>query len=490
MVDLPFHIKAKFVCGELEINDVYLEIHLPKNDNDEIVANCMPNNEQLQLLLGKYAFSIEGNAVDEFCIYNKIKVKEAIFQQMLPRKITKDEESYIVKFLLMDFYAAYERDNVQNNKEINGWFYVTLLGNLAPHKVLDCKPSGEVKVEPYVTNNFSLGESLIINLDTKYFYDSENRFKNQIATITYSKNVAEFSFQGAFEDIEKYSHHLDDFLMLMSFGIRKRTLCTGWIADNKNKFIKYLRRDIVIPEYIDENLLPNYLIEPNELKDFLLHSYQIFRTSDNQDILRRAIFPIPTDDKISTESYYLILFSCLESLLLYYKKAKDLESILAEEDFKIIKTYFKAHLKKSFIKPDATLFSSEQIDVLKKYSPFKRKMVYEKISELNRPSFSSILEKFCDDYELNLIDLWTLINKKGQVSLSHIRNKLIHGDTFKASQHKSLIIAQEHLRIIVERMILRILDWPLEKTRVSSEKLKNSYLFQENINEHMKILNS
>ncbi len=488
MIDLPIKINAKLVSAELELNDVYIEIYLPKNDEDEIYANCMPNNNQLKLLLGKYAFAIEGISVDQFNLYNKIKIKEAVFHDMLPRRINKDEESYLVKLLLMDFYAEYEGDISKKEQEINGWYYVNRLANLSPHKVLECKSSGEIKVEPYTTNDFSLSDNFIIKLDTKYFYDSDEKRKDQISTVSYFRNVAEFSFQGLFEEIENYSYKLDDFLMLMSFGIRKRTVCTGWIANNKSKFIKFIKRDIVIPPYKDENLLPNYLIEPNELKNFLIHSYRKYQSIDNKDILQRAISPIPIDEKVGTEPTYLILFSCLESILLYYKKINNLETIINEDDFKIIKISFEDYLKNIFSKPDEVSFTEKQINILKGYLPYKRKMVYEKISELNRPSFNSILEKFCGDYNLDLSDLWPLANSHNKISLSQIRNKLIHGDTFKAVQHKSLIIALEHLNIIVERMILKILEWPLEKTRVSPEKIKNSYLFQEDINQHMKIL--
>jgi len=474
---------------KLIVRDVYLEIKFPKSDNDEVYINCFPTNEQLKIILDKRIFNITGEAYDEFNLYDKITIKEAIFHEILPRRITKDEESYLVVFTCMDLCAEFERKHSEADKIIEGWFYISLLASLSPAKTLNCKPSGDVEVLPYTTHKFNLDENFIISLDTKYIYDSANKsFSNQLATVSYSKDVAEFNFQGEFTKIPYYSNLLDDFLMLMSFAIRKRTVCTGWIANNNRKHMKFIRRDIVIPKYNDENLLPGYLVEPSELANFLQKSFPKLQNFDNVDIIERAINPLPSNIETSTESYFLILFSCLESVLLFHKKNKNLETIITESDFHIISSRLKKNIEDYLVNSNNEELSNRETEILKNYDDSKISMLSEKISELNRPSFRRILDDFCSNYLLSLEDLWPVTGSNHGINLSKIRNKLIHGDTFKASQHYSLIIAGQHLQTIVERVILKVLDWDIEKTRAAPSKIKNNLLMKEAIEKHMKIL--
>ena len=482
MIDFPLRINAKLQSGNFVINDVYSEIRFPKNDQDEIFIDCFPTNEQVGMILGKHAFSITGVAVDECNNYNKIIIEEARFNKILTHKIANKKESYQIIFHCMDLYSEYKRDNLKTIENIEGWFNISLLASIGPHKVFDRKLSGIVNILSYKTYKFNLESDFTITFDTMYFNDLENKFENQIASVSYVKNVAEFSFVGNFNKIEHYSKLLNDFLMLLSFAIRKRTVCTGWCANNGKEHVKYIKRNIVIPEYKDEHLFPDYLIKPSELKNFLESSFPKFKKLENNELIRRAIFPIPTDDRISTESYFLILFSCLESILLYHKKYKRLETIINDAEFQTIRPIIQKTLKSLFL-------NDKESEILKNYDSNKRKMVYQKISELNRPSFKTILDDFCSDYDLNLHDLWEITETKNGISLTQIRNKLIHGDIFPSSYFESIIIAQNHLRVIVERMILKVLDWDIEKTRVAPSKFINNIVSKENILKHMKLLN-
>jgi len=487
MQNFPLKMKAEFKSENLIVKDVYIEVRLPQKDKDEIFLDCFPTDEQFKKIIGKHNFSITGISTDDFNSYDKITIKEAIYMKFLPLLDLKNEEKYHIIFQCMDLYAEVEQNNSEE-KDIEGHFYINLLASLSPNKVFDRKPSGIVKVSEYTTHKFNLDENFVISFDTKYFYDQEKQTKEQIENICYFSNIAEFNFNGNLNDIEHYSKLLNDFLMLMSFGIRKRVVHTGWVVNNNKKFILKLKRDIIVPEYKGENLLPNYLIEPNELNNFIRSSYKIFRELNHQDIIRRAIFPLLTEAKISTESQFLILFSCLESILSYHKKNKQFENIIEEEDFKSIRGLIQGELKDLFSNCSKNNISEKQVEILKKYDSNKRAMVYQKISELNRPSFKMILDDFCNEYSLDLKDLWSITESNQGISLTQIRNKLIHGDALNFNQHKSLIIAYEHLKTVVERMILKILEWDISKTRVVPSKIKNNLIFKEDVVRHMKLL--
>lgn len=488
MIDNELKIVVNLISKEKKIENVYCEIKLPKSDKEEIYINCFPTTDQFKEMIGSHKFKIIGKPYDKFCFYDQIIVRDSIITKILPNKISKTEKSYLIIILCMDFYGEYEKSNIDKNKSISGWFYVSLLASLSPNKVLDCKPSGEINVTPYSTHKFSLDKKFTISFDTKYYYDSQLKYDEQIANVSYFKNVAEFNFRGSIKEVEHYSTLLDDLLMLMSFAIRKRTVCTGWIAESSSKYIIYIKRNIVIPSYKDENLLPNYLVEPNDLKIFLDHTFSKLYNLKHKEIIKRAIFPVPSANETGTEPSILLLFSCLESILLYHKKNKNYETIIDEDSFHIIRNDIARNLKqllKSYKSNDITKRKSE---VLKKYDSTRRKMFYDKISELNRPSFKMILEDFCSDYSLVLDDLWPITDSETGISLSEIRNKLIHGEVFDPAKNKSLIVAEFHLQAIVERMILKILEWDIKKTRVAKEKITNNAIFREDLKYHMKSL--
>lgn len=487
MYNFPLKMKAEFKSEDLLINDIYIEVRLPEKNKDEIYIDCFPTNKQFKKIIGKHNFSITGISTDDFNFYDKITIKEAVYMKFLPLLELKDEEKYHIIFQCMDLYAEVEQNN-NEEKSIEGYFYINLLASLSPNKVFDHKPSGVVKVLEYTTHKFNLDENFVISFDTKYFYDIEKQTEEQIENICYFSNIAEFNFKGNLNDIEHYSKLLNDFLMLMSFGIRKRVVHTGWVATNQKKSILKMKRNIVVPEYKGENLFPNYLIEPNELNNFISSSYKIFRELNHQDIIRRAIFPLPTEAKSYTEPQFLILFSCLESILLYHKKNKQFENIIEEEEFQSIRGLIQGELKDLFTNCSKNNISEKQVEILKKYNSNKRAMVYQKINELNRPPFKMILDDFCIDYSLEIKDLWSITESQEGISLSQIRNKLIHGDTLNFNQHKSLIIAKEHLKTIVERMILKVLGWDINETRVAPSKVKNILIFKEDVVRHMKLL--
>lgn len=59
--------------------------------------------------------------------------------------------------------------------------------------------------------------------------------------------------------------------------------------------------------------------------------------------------------------------------------------------------------------------------------------------------------------------------------LADIRNKLVHGYTFNNEEWNLMTIAHQHLQWRLERMLLRILGWDVNRSRVSSDFLDSNY---------------
>jgi hypothetical protein len=122
-----------------------------------------------------------------------------------------------------------------------------------------------------------------------------------------------------------------------------------------------------------------------------------------------------------------------------------------------------------------------------KYEQEKRKLLYEKIQELSRVSFGTAFKSFCEFYQIDLSDLWPIGGEEVSTSLTKIRNKIIHGGRFEREEYNAVICALSHLKWTLERCILRVLDWDVERSKVRSLFL-NNYIDYNEWKEKMKLL--
>ncbi|NTU70094.1 hypothetical protein HGB13_04770 [bacterium] len=104
----------------------------------------------------------------------------------------------------------------------------------------------------------------------------------------------------------------------------------------------------------------------------------------------------------------------------------------------------------------------------------QRCFIYNKLEDLNRISLRVVYDKFCEFYKIDLSDLWPLFGGDNVVGLAEIRNRLIHGDQSLIQFHDSLWVAEESLRFMLERILVKILGWPVYKTEVSENVLKTN----------------
>jgi hypothetical protein len=196
------------------------------------------------------------------------------------------------------------------------------------------------------------------------------------------------------------------------------------------------------------------LINSSDVDEFLLITAPS-ASAELDDVLRRAIkFALPLDNG-DTEVSFLSLSAALESLLTFFRR-QDKSKILAAGDFYKLETDLKKWLK-------------EQPALAKESA--KRALIYEKLPELNRFPFSSNFRRFCEHYSLDLEDLWPVTGKHAEWPLMEVRHRLVHGDPFVSRPDGAMTCAQMHLTWAVERMLLAVLGWPIERSNVSREAL-------------------
>lgn len=279
------------------------------------------------------------------------------------------------------------------------------------------------------------------------------------STTVFTDIIADCKTDVDIEQVEGTVHEIDDLLMLASFAIRRRCVCVGWSAYNSSKAVEFYRRNVHIPKKIDNDRSLDELVELFDFKNFMNTAYKNFIESKSIDYLRQAIlYTLPSDER-TLESSFSILYAALETLVLRFRKNNNLEYVLPPDsvDWKEFQSEFKKWIKTE----QNTIFNDKN----------KRSFVYNNLPALNRISFANAFEQMCIDYKVELNDLWPVADNSQGISLSGIRNKLLHGETFSLSEQNALMYANDHLQWIVERLILAVLGWPITHSRVSENFL-------------------
>jgi hypothetical protein len=203
-----------------------------------------------------------------------------------------------------------------------------------------------------------------------------------------------------------------------------------------------------------ENVEP--LIADEDLAAFLVATSPADGAELN-DILERALsFSVQSRNQ-SLEVSFITLSAALESVLTFFRR-QDEYKIMGAADF----SEFERDLKK-WLKQQPVLMNE----------PAKRALIYEKVPELNRFPYSHVFKKFCEHHSLDLSDLWPVIGKHADWPLTEIRHRLVHGDPFARRPPEAMVCAGAHLGWVVERMILCVLSWPIERSSISQPALRH-----------------
>lgn len=199
------------------------------------------------------------------------------------------------------------------------------------------------------------------------------------------------------------------------------------------------------------------LIAEVDLEEFLVATTPRDGAQLN-DILQRAICFALYSGGQSVEASFLSLSAALESVLTFFRRQSDYE-ILTADEFSELERDLKRWLKQH------PALASE---------PAKRALIYEKVPELNRFPVSYVFRSFCGHYCLDLTDLWPVTGKHAEWPLMEVRHRLVHGDRFLSRPEEAMACAQTHLSWVVERMLLTLLGWPIERSNVSADFLQQT----------------
>jgi hypothetical protein len=270
--------------------------------------------------------------------------------------------------------------------------------------------TGNVRAKQIVKPTFALCSG--VRLFFRKHFSSDSDTGDQLAQL-----VAEFKPKKrlATKSLKTVIDDLDDMLLLVSFAARRRCICTGWTySDEEGNLVRFYRRTYVLPPKsrwdIDE-----CLISIRSMMKFLRTAYASFGRASHKELIRNAIYAL-THEGGTLDNQFLRLFAGLESVLLHVQGVKQ-----------------KPGLK--FLKEKVHFFQTV--------------------------------------YNVDLTDLWPLLDRSSGTSLAQIRNRSIHGEYLNEASYRALTYATYNLRWTLERMLLSVLGWPIADSNVSKSFLPN-----------------
>lgn len=441
------------------VDHVLCKVFVPKRTTDRASLHFLPTDEQEKLLQAAHLVGVRADLTQPNGDVNVISSRETLITS---HKRTAWGPQLIEHILIGDVWdlrieTIRPESTFHEAAHTEGCFQLSsnqLLSNVWERSF---SYTGDVQIGKLEPLRLSLANGLPIS------FTVHSRYSDTASgdTVMFDENVAAFDVP---EDtlgkttIADSVEHLEDALRLVSFVGEYPCVCLGWQAVDSRSVTEFYRRRSIPPGKPPS--VHEALIDYADFEDFIPSAYKEFVEVKPNAALRRALDYVVPDEADSLESSYIMLYAAVETLVLFFRRRAGLEFVFSDEsEWKRLCAALRKWLKAYPVLSD---------------KKGKRSLIYEKLSELQRPSFSSAFRRFCDHYGVDLGDLWPMVGGGQADSLSTIRNKLVHGEVYRAEHYQALMGAREHLRWSIYRMIFGMLRWPIDRTKISPKRIARS----------------
>lgn len=325
---------------------------------------------------------------------------------------------------------------------------------LHPHAVITNDHKGNRVVKVLNSLEAKLVDGHKLTFAKAYFWWGSDESEasadfNLVATYSTSESLEEFASTS-----ESVIAELDNYLLVVSLATRARTKCFGWDASAGSEIWSRYLPDVSIPTGYSRPSLNDGLIDRSDHLEFFQKAYQSLSVSPYKDALRSAAFALTPISPRVLESDFIALFSSLEEILLLYRRRSDLEFAMSPDQWRETKPNLKKAIK--------TLVDDK----------IARGRLYRKLDELNRVSLAESYADFIRHVRVDVSDLWPVFDCSGGVSLYQLRNWLSHGERLPLAAQENLWVALEHLCWTLERIVLVLLEWSVERSEVRARLLR------------------
>jgi hypothetical protein len=317
--------------------------------------------------------------------------------------------------------------------------------------------TGEVTIRRAWTFDFTLASGTNLTFSKHYQYEDRDD-----GTLTWPELSASHEQEIDSRDFakidEKALAELDDFLALVAFGSRFRSACVSLASSTEDgDHFQFFRGNVTSPPSDVDFDSNEMVVDLSDFEEFLRTAYAAFIATGPHELIQHVLHLVRVREERTIESSFTTLYAALETIVLWYRRARDFEYVVEDEQkWQTLKSETRAYLKSHAVMQGDSPDAKE-----------RRKWIAAKVGELRRVPFGIAFQRFCKEYGVQLGDLWPVIDvKPGNISLTEIRNRLVHGSTFNPQQRHALMGAEQHMRWTVERALLAVLGWPMERSKV------------------------
>lgn len=243
---------------------------------------------------------------------------------------------------------------------------------------------------------------------------------------------------------------IDRLLAIVSFALRRHTRCyrVQWLGQGGR--VTWDRGDRFVPAYPNDAPAGTPLVVRDAFTAFLGQANQSLATENQVAPLLRAMNAVTPNPHEAIEQAYLDAYGALEACVDWHvANAPCAESQQASNAWPAL----HRELVKTF---DAWTASPHAANA------HRPERLRNRIDRLNAPDFSDKFQRIIAAKNIPTDDLWPVFGRDRDPSLSRLRNRLAHGSTVDGGP--SLFVALEHLRRLVERMILSAIRWDGERS--------------------------
>lgn len=193
------------------------------------------------------------------------------------------------------------------------------------------------------------------------------------------------------------------------------------------------------------------LIQRDDLAEFVKLGICKLRQLDSSSrrLLGAAIIVAVPDNTGYLESRFLSLFSAMESALLVFRRQCDLEYLVRSGPWR----HVERALHGALISEKGRFDTPERLEVAKRA-----------LAGIRRVPLEHAFSEFVMHYNLPIDDLWPVGDHASGISLLQLRNRLSHGERLPDPLGSSLMYASHSLQTLLQRIVLALLGWPVEKT--------------------------
>lgn len=301
---------------------------------------------------------------------------------------------------------------------------------------------------------FNLPPGTLINFSIEKHYSNwEKLDEHKEITSTRPVFSVKEHLPSAVSEIDQRKSLADDLALLVSLAARHRVLVIGLNFSTPHRMVSRLLNPLARNRVPREECEVDPLIPIQSFEEFSGSAILTFLQMSDQykSLIKNAIVALHPLVDISAESHFLAMFAALEAL------SKTDQSEVSSE---VLDAW--ASIEQAL---------TESIDEkLSSFSVEARQFLQRNLNQLKRgKKTEEKLTGFLNAKAVYIRDLFPLF---GRQSLTWIRNEIAHGRTLSGRNFGALLHAHDHLAILLERTVLRMLGANSEKSAVSLQRFR------------------